>query len=319
MSDNRRITLVLFGLSAAALLCIVLFMTLGAQGSWSFVLPFRGRKLLGLVVVGHAIAWSTVLFQTLTANRILTPAIMGFDALYLLCQTVLTLLFGAGIFARLDPNLAFLGNSALMTALALGLYAALFGPNGGGLHRILLMGVVLGVFMRSLAGFVQRLLDPNAFAILSDQLFARFSAIEPNLLALASGLIVLVSGAVWRRIRRLDVLALGRAQAVSLGLDWRDELRVTMGAVALLVAVSTALVGPVLFLGLLAAALAHLALGTSRHAALLPAASLIAVILLVGGQTVLERVFGFDTALSIVVEFIGGITFLALLLRSARQ
>ena len=59
-------------------------MTLGANGQWDFVLPFRGGKLAVMLLVAYAVAVSSVLFQTVTHNRILTPAIMGFDALYLL-------------------------------------------------------------------------------------------------------------------------------------------------------------------------------------------------------------------------------------------
>ena len=88
--------------------------------------------------------------------------------------------------------------------------------------------------------------------------------------------------------------------------------------VALLVSVSTALVGPVTFLGLLVAHLAYRAMPTYRHAVVLPAAALIAAVTLVGGQLVLERVFSLNAALSIVIEFLGGLTLLVLLARRPR-
>jgi iron complex transport system permease protein len=87
--------------------------------------------------------------------------------------------------------------------------------------------------------------------------------------------------------------------------------------VALLVSASTALVGPVTFFGLLVASLAHALIGNARHAVLIPAAVLLSVIFLVGGQTILERVFGFDTALSVIIEFVGGIAFIILIVRKA--
>jgi iron complex transport system permease protein len=89
--------------------------------------------------------------------------------------------------------------------------------------------------------------------------------------------------------------------------------------VSVLVAVSTALVGPITFFGLLVASLAHSLVGTSRHRYVLPAAALLAIICLVGGQTLLERVFSFDTALSIIIEFVGGIVFIILVLRRAAR
>jgi iron complex transport system permease protein len=83
--------------------------------------------------------------------------------------------------------------------------------------------------------------------------------------------------------------------------------------------VSTALVGPVTFFGLLVANLAYQIAGTHKHRYILPVASLLAVICIVGGQLVLERIFAFDTALSIVIEFVGGIVFLALLIRGTAR
>ena len=88
---TRRLVL----LTVALLVSMGLFMTINSGGHWDFVLPFRGAKLVALLVVAYAIAISTILFQTITSNRILTPYIMGFDALYLLIQTVLIFVFGS--------------------------------------------------------------------------------------------------------------------------------------------------------------------------------------------------------------------------------
>ena len=83
--------------------------------------------------------------------------------------------------------------------------------------------------------------------------------------------------------------------------------------------VATALVGPVTFFGLLVASLAYQITGSSKHCYVLPVAVLLAIVTLVGGQVVLERVFAFDTALSIVIEFVGGIAFIVLVLRRAAR
>lgn len=319
MTHDRRARIALLLLALLAVACITAFMTLGVKGNWGFVLTFRGKKLLGLLLVAHAVATSTVLFQTVTANRILTPAIMGFDALFVLCTTLTVAVLGSSAVAGLDPRMTFAVNVVLMIGASMALYLWLFGGEERGLHRLLLIGVVFGIFLRTLAQFIQRMLDPNEFMVLSDMLFASFSTIPVPLLGLATALVVLVTLWLVPRTRRLDVIALGRPVGVNLGLRWRAEILSVLAAVSILVSVSTALVGPVLFFGLLAAALAHLAVGQSAHRYLLPAASLIGAILLVGGQTVLERVFAFNTALSIVVEFVGGITFIALLIGKGRR
>lgn len=319
MPHDRRAKVALLILGLLALLAAMAFMTLGAKGNWGFVLPFRGKKLLGLVLVAHAVACSTVLFQTVTANRILTPAIMGFDALFTLCSTVLVASLGLQAIAALDPQLAFAGKAVLMAATSMALYFWLFAGEENSLHRLLLTGVVFGIFLRTLAEFIQRLLDPNEFTVLSDMLFASFGSIPASLLGIALVLVLAVTLWLVPRLSRLDVIALGRPVAVNLGLNWRAEVLMVLAAVSVLVSVSTALVGPVLFFGLLTVALAHLAIGQSAHHYLLPATSLVGMILLVGGQTILERLFAFDTALSIVVEFAGGLTFIALLTRKASR
>jgi iron complex transport system permease protein len=85
------------------------------------------------------------------------------------------------------------------------------------------------------------------------------------------------------------------------------------------VSVSTALVGPITFFGLLVANLAYRVVGTDRHRATLPAAVLLAVVCLAGGQAVLQHGLGLDTTLAVVIEFVGGLVFLVMLVRRVRR
>lgn len=312
---ETRARLALLALALGAALAILLFLTLGAKGSWSFVLWLRGIKLAGLVLVAYSVAVSTVLFQTVAGNRILTPSIMGFDALYVLIQTMIVVLLGSSALAALPPWPTFLGQVAAMMVFSGLLFRLLFTGGERGLYLLILVGIVLGTFFRALASFAQRVLDPNEFAVLQDSLFANFNSIDSSLLGIAALLVLAASLAAWRMLGALDVLALGRPIAISLGVPYRRAVTAALAIVAVLVSVSTALVGPVTFFGLLVASLAHAAIGGARHRLILPAAVLIAIIALVGGQTVLERVFAFDTALSIIIEFVGGIVFLVLILR----
>lgn len=317
MPDHSRTrpAAVLAVLAIAAAMSALAYMTIGARGPWSFILPFRGAKLAALVLVAAAVAVSTVTFQTIANNRILTPSLMGFDALYTLIRTATLFLLGASGFSALDPRLAFAMNVVLMTGFASLLYRWLLTDRTGGLHLLLLVGVIAGVFFRSLSNFMHRLVDPTDFLVLQSSLFANFNAVDGRLLALSAVLIAGAGVALWRLVPKLDVLALGRDHAVNLGVDYRRTLTVALGLVAILVSVSTALVGPVTFFGLLVANLAYLVIPSHRHALLLPAAALLAISMLVSGQIVLERVFGLDAALSMVIEFVGGVVFLVLLLR----
>ncbi|TIN33842.1 MAG: iron ABC transporter permease [Mesorhizobium sp.] len=301
-------------MAAVAVLVGVAFMTIGLRGDLAFVVELRAARLAAMVLVGVAVAVSTVVFQTVCANRIITPSIMGLDALYVFCQTALVFALSGFGFAGIDPRLHFLGNFTAMTSLALALLRRRFD-----LTLMLLTGVVLGVLFRSLTTLLARLLDPNDFAVLQGTVFASFNAVEPDLLLLA-GLITVAGVAIaWRARHVLDVLALGIDTAVGLGLAWRGTAAGLLVVVAAIVSASTALVGPMAFLGLLVVSLTGRIVGTDRHAILLPAAALTAIIVLVGGQTILQHALGGEGSLGIVVEFVGGIVFLAILFAGGRR
>src|SRR5690606_21957497 len=101
---------------------------------WDFVLPFRGAKVAALVLVAYAIAVSTVLFQTVTDNRILTPSIMGFDALYVLIQTTVVFGLGSARLAGVDPHPRFVVEVLVMVLFAGLLFRWLFSGTRHGLH-----------------------------------------------------------------------------------------------------------------------------------------------------------------------------------------
>lgn len=316
MAERQRRALL--GLGLAALAATAAYLGLNLRGDTGFALELRGVRLAGLVTVATAVAVSTVLFQTVTENRILTPSIMGVDALYVFGQTALIFALGGLGFAGLDPRLKFLGDVALLMALSLALFLPLLGARLD-MTLMLLAGVVAGALFRSLSTLLARLVDPNDFSIAQVSSFASFNAIKPDLLAVAA--LVTAVGAVlaWRARHVLDVLALGRDAATGLGIEWRRTAVALMLLTSALVAASTALVGPVVFLGLVVVAVAERIVGTRRHAALIPAAALVGVVALVGGQALLQHGLGGASALGVVVEFVGGLVFLALLVMEARR
>lgn len=310
--DAYRRKGLLTGLALLALVAVVAFLTIGLRGNIAFVMELRLTQLAILLQVGIATALSTVLFQTISGNPILTPSIMGLDALYLFCQTVLVFMLGGYGFATLDPHLKFGGEVLAMMSLATLLFLPLIGKRTD-MALMLLAGIVLGLLFRSLSALLARMIDPNDFAVLQGASFATFATVRTDLLAI--GAVVTIAGAAvcWRSRHLLDVLALGPDAAIGLGVSWRPTVTALLMLVAVLTAISTALVGPLAFLGLLVAALAERLTDTRRHATLLPAAALIAVVVLVGGQTVLQHGIGGEAVLSVIVEFLGGAVFLFLL------
>ncbi len=317
--DARRPRLALLGLGGVFMALAVLFMTYDLKGSLSFALEFRARRLGGLALVGFAVAYSSVLFHTVTHNRILTPSLMGFDSLYQLIQTSAAFFFGTFAVLQVDERLRFGIEVAIMLTFAGLLYRWLFGRDDRDLYVLVLVGIVMGMMFSSLTALVSRLIDPNEFIALQDRLFADFSRVNQDLLIVSAVVIGAVVIASWRLLARLDVVALGREHSTNLGVGHQRAVNEVLMIVALLVSVSTALVGPVTFLGLLVANLAYQVTGTFRHHYTVPAAVLLGMSALIGGQFILQEVLASSTRLSVVVSFVGGVYFIALLWREARK
>lgn len=310
-----RLGLILLGVLAL----ITIFMTIESRGNWDFVLPFRGRKVAAIIVVAVAIAVSTVTFQTITGNRILTPSIMGFDALYMLIQTVAVFSMGGARLLQTDPQLRFLIDVVLMVIFSGILYWWLFVKANRTLHLLVLIGIIIGVLFRSFTGLLQRMIDPTDFAVLQDTGFASFNAVDPTLVSISGAIVAVVCIVVIWRNRVLDAMTLGREPAISIGVDYQREVLIVLAMTSILVSVSTALVGPITFFGLLVAHMAYQTIGSAAHRFTVPAACLYSILFLLGGQLLLERVFAFNSSLSVMIEFAGGLLFIFLLLRGSNK
>lgn len=306
-------------LAFAALSVTAAFLTLHAGGNWDYVLPKRGIKVISILLTGAAIAYSTILFQTITNNRILTPSIIGLDALYMLIQTTVIFLLGSKSVLAANGNVNFAITVGLMSLFALLLFKFLFRSEKRPLYFLLLFGIILGTFFGSFTTFMEVLIDPNEFAILQSRSFASFNAVNSKLLLIS----ILLSAAIalysLRFVRYLDVISLGREHAVNLGVPFEFVVKRLLIIIAVLVSIATALVGPVTFLGLLVANLSYQFMKTYRHRYLIPGAILICIVALVGGQLIVERIFSFATPLAVIINFIGGAYFLYLLLRENKS
>lgn len=313
---NTRMKLVLLLILAVASSALFLFYQLGVN--WDYVLPRRSYKLLAMVIAGSAIAFSTVIFQTVTHNRILTPSIMGLDSLYLLVQTLLVYFLGGKNFAMISNEWLFLLSVLVLVTFSMLLFKMLLGQDGRSVFFLLLIGIVLGALFQSLSTFMQVLIDPNEFFLVQDKMFASFNNVQVKLIWWALGIIGVTMILYLPMIKYLDVLSLGRDQSVNLGISYRKVVMLTLIVVSVLTAVSTALIGPITFLGLLVANLGYEIFKTYRHSVLLMGTILVSIIALAFGQMLVERVFSFSTTLSVIINFIGGLYFIYLLLRGSK-
>lgn len=312
---DRTGLLVVTGLAGACLVSVAVFMVYGIEGDLAFALELRTRRVGALVVVGAALGDATVLFHTITRNRILTPNMLGVDALYVLTQMVAAVSIGTTAYTGIDVRVRFALEVTGMLALTFALQRLVVRPHQRDLHLLILVSIVVGTMLGSVTSLVSRVIDPNEFMTVQDRLYASFSAVDRDLLVVTAAVLAGAIALSARWHRTLDVVALGPDLATNLGVDHRRAASRVTAVCALLVAAATALVGPITFLGLLASHVAYRLVRSHRHAVTLPAASLVGVLALVAGQFVLEHLLGSTTRLSIVIGFVGGLVAIVLLLK----
>ena len=107
---------------------------------------------------------------------------------------------------------------------------------------------------------------------------------------------------------------MGKNQAINLGVNYDRSVRRLLLGVTLFIAVATAMVGPISFLGLILANLSRQLLKTYKHSFLMLGSALFGIIVLVGGQLIVEQVFTYSVPISVFITVGGGIYFLYLLL-----
>lgn len=315
MRDKKKLWIL--GILVLVISLLFLFQGLNAN-NFDYNISKRIPKLLAMIITGGAIAFSSLIFQTLTNNRILTPSILGLDSLYGLSQTFVVFIFGAGSVFMINAKLNFIVSISLMILNSLLLYKFVFKKRNN-IFFLLLVGTVLGILFKSLSTFMQVLIDPNEYQALQGKLFANFNNVNVDILIIAIIIILIVFAFVYDDIKKLDALLLGREQAINLGIDYDKFSKKILLIVAVLVSVSTALVGPVTFLGLLVVNLSYQFINSYKHKYLIITSIFISILALVGGQFFVERVFNYSSTVSIIINFIGGVYFIYLLLRECRE
>lgn len=292
-------------------------MPLGSEGFW-LIAELRAANVLIVIVVAFCQAIATVSFQTATNNRILTPSIMGFESLYVVVQTAAVFFMGAGGVIAFQGNWQFLAQVALMVVFAALLYGWLLAGRRGDLQLTLLIGIIFGGGLGSLSSFMQRLLTPSEFDVLTARLIGSLANADAAYLTVGLPLVAVAGGVLWASAGRLNVLGLGRDACNSLGVNHRRQTIVVLLLVSVLMAVSTALVGPMTFLGFLVAMIAYQLADTYDHRLIFPLAWLIGIVVLAGAYVVLKNVFYAEGSVGIIIEIVGGTFFIVHLMRKGR-
>ena len=317
--SNRRKLLVL---CALVLLAAVAYMTLdvkfGNDLLVAFALKLRAPKLAAMAVSAFAIGAASLVFQSIINNTIVTPCLLGMNSLYTLIHTAVVFAAGTGSWLALNANASFAVDLVIMGATATFIYGYLFRLTNYNVLYVLLIGTVLSSFFSSIQSTLTRVMDPNEYDTLLSSLVASFSNINTEVIVFSIVVLAVVAFALRTDLARLDVITLGKEQAINLGVDFDRSVRRLLLGVTLYIAVATAMVGPISFLGLIIANLARQLLKTYRHTQLIAGTVLFGMLVLIAGQLLVEHVFNYVIPVSVFITIGGGAYFLYLLLTTRK-
>lgn len=196
-------------LSFLTLNMIGIFIFVGLNGFDEYALKSRFLQIAAIIIVAICIAVSTVIFQTLCNNKILTPAIIGLDSLYMLLQSALIFSFGAANLSVYKNDINFLITLVCMVVFSLGLYKILFSSDRS-IYLIMLLDLVFGTLFSTLSSFFEVLIDPDEFMVIQGRMFASFDNIAFDVLILAYIISFLSFIWIFRYMKFLDPLNLGK-------------------------------------------------------------------------------------------------------------
>lgn len=292
------------------------FVLIGSGLDMDYVIPQRLLRLVAIVCGGICVATTSIIFQTLVGNRILTPSVMGYEAVYLLWQVMLLFIFGTQGLLWLGFTAQFFICIFLMLFYSWALHHCLLSRTHKDIFQLLLFGLVLTMVLGTVTQFIQLKISPGEFSVFQGLSYASFNRVQPEILIYALITVVLVLWRVRRTLAVLDVMRLGRDQAMSLGVDHHHYVKFYLALIAVLVAISTSLIGPTAFMGVFIANIAYVFAKTYQHKFTLVIGSMVAIAIFLMAQILVEHVFNYKTTVSILINLVCGLYFLVLMVRA---
>lgn len=279
-----------------------------------YILSLRIPTLVVMMIAAFAIGSASIIFQSIINNRIVTPCLLGMNAMYTLVHTAVVFVVGSGSVIVTNSNLSFAIDLVVMTVVATFVYSYMFKKTGNNVLYVLLIGTVLSSFFGSIQSTMIRVMDPNEYDTLLNTLVADFNNVNAEVIGFSIILLVALSIFLKEDLMLLDVIILGKDQAINLGVDYDRTVRRLLLGVVFCIAVATAMVGPVSFLGLIIANLARQFLKTYKHNYLIIGSALMGMIAIITGQLISQHIFSYAVPISTFITIGGGIYFLYLLL-----
>ena len=260
--------------------------------------------LLAMIICGILIALLSLVFQTISESRILTPSMIGFDSVYVGTQTLLVFMFGAvsSIFA--NPYLNYLVTTSIMVTVSMLMFGFILRKNKNNLIFLLMFGVVLSGVIRSGSTYLITIMDANDVIHVNAATSVNVNNMNTSIIYMAVPIIFIISMLILCRHRTYNVMSLGPGNAQGLGVNYNREVTWNLFLISLGMSVVTALIGPLAFLGLLAVNIAREMFKTHKHLHLFIGSSFLASLALVFGQGIVELLQG-AVPVMVIIDLVG--------------
>ena len=272
------------------------------------VYDLRFPRIFIAMVGGAATATSGVLLQAVIRNPLADPGIIGINAGASLAAILVTAFVPTLFF--FTPLFAFAGG-----LLAFGMVYALSWKGGLSPLRIILVGVAVSAMFTGISAALDSGTGSSMSSVTSivnaNITMKTWSDFWTLLGYAVIGLLLAV--AAWRRC---DLLALSDKTARSIGVNV-DRVRIFVSCVAVLLAsISTAIIGPISFLGLIVPHIARLLVG-SGHKWLIPFSIVLGALCLLAADTIGRTIAApYEISAAVIMSVVGGPAFILLLKKS---
>lgn len=280
-----------------------------------FALSLRIPKLLAMILAAICISISTYVFQTIVSNYLITPSLLGMNSLYLLIQTGIVFVLGSSSYLFTNQYISFVFVLIIMSIISIFLYSYLFKKTDYNIVYILLIGTILSTLFNSMQKSMIRVMDPNEYDSLLNSLVASFSNIKSDLILIGYILVIVLLICFRKDFKNLDVMSLGKNISINLGIDYDKESQTLLLIVSILVAISTALVGPITFLGLIVVSIIRNIINSFRYNILMTGSAILGIVILLFSQLIIEHIFKYSIPVSVFINIFGGLFFLYLLIK----
>ncbi|GGY69838.1 Fe(3+)-hydroxamate ABC transporter permease FhuB [Marinobacter zhanjiangensis] len=304
----RRLPQLMVVLTAAA--ALALFVSQSPQGwtldgidHWSAIAQWRLPRILAAAGAGILLALAGTTIQRITGNPMASPEVLGISA-----GTAIGLIVTIYLVASVSlPLLIVAGSVSAFVTLAI--LILLNRRSGFQADRLLLTGIAIAALFDPLRSIFLANGDPRI-----QQMIAWMSG-STYYVDMTMGLSAIVFAVIMMALtplvaRWLDLLPLGRATALGLGVRVNRVRLALLAMVAVLTAFATLIVGPLSFAGLLAPHMARM-LGLSRALPHLLGAAMIGAILMVSADWLgRQMLFPQEVPAGLVSALLGGAYFM---------